>query len=327
MIGMHRCMRCGYEATTRQNLMKHITKESVCNNILDDITKEDMMAQLTMAAQSRYSTVACHECTWCQRRYRHMPSLYRHKHTCPARPDTAAADEGVRSATQSDIHNTDNNGATVTGQQTAGDHSTNNVTTTDDHSTTTNNNNNSSTNDQSTNIHVTINHYGNESIDHILENHDFMKRCAKSMLYQGIPNLLQKIHFDDEHPENQNVKLRSIKRDLMEIFSEDRWKVVPGTQTTEQLIHKGCRLLGDFYDTIMRLDIVDDETAEREDEYQRTMMKVTGKQGNDYYRLRRRTKTMILDEMEKRRSGRRRAQPASATATATDTIASGSASS
>jgi hypothetical protein len=149
----------------------------------------------------------------------------------------------------------------------------------------------------STTNNITINNYGSENIDHILQDHEFMTRCVKTMLSEGIPELLRKIHFDDEHPENQNVRLRSLKRDLMEIFA-DRWKVVPGTKTTEKLIHKGLRLLGEFYDTTMR-ENPHDETDQR---YQKIMMIVVGRSGNEYFAVRRHTKAMIQDETERRRA-------------------------
>ncbi len=160
--------------------------------------------------------------------------------------------------------------------------------------------NNTTNIDQST--HVTIcNNYGSESIGHIVQDHDFMRRCFKSMLSEGIPNLLRKIHFDDEYPENQNVRLIGLKRDLMEIFSEDRWKVVPGTQTTEQLIFKGVKLLGDFYDAMLRHEVLArDETQEQDQAYQKTMMTAMSRRGNEYYRLRRNTKAMIIDETKRR---------------------------
>lgn len=246
-----------------------------------------------------WHTGAMSKCKWCDGHFKYQNNLYRHMKTCARNPEnqsspsptqpvvdvqqllTALCGLLTQAATTSTTTTTTTGNNNASSSTSATDHST----AIDDHSTT----------------QVTINNYGSETIGHVLDDHAFMRRCFKSMLSQGIPNLLKKIHFDDDHPENQNVRLRSIKRDLMEIFSEDRWKVVPGTQTTEQMIQKGCKLLGDFYDAIMRLEVIADaETADRDADYQRAMTKVMDRSGNEYYRLRRHTKTMILDETERR---------------------------
>ena len=75
--------------------------------------------------------------------------------------------------------------------------------------TTNNNNNITTTNNINNSKNIYINNYGNEDLKH-LRTRDFAK------LFDGIykylvPKLIEKIHFDPKHPENQNIKYKNIQ--------------------------------------------------------------------------------------------------------------------
>ena len=77
-------------------------------------------------------------------------------------------------------------------------------------STTTNNNiTNTNTNTNNTiNNNIHINNYGEENLNH-LRSKDF--RDIICSMYNAVPQLIEKIHFDPEHPENQNIKYTNKK--------------------------------------------------------------------------------------------------------------------
>jgi hypothetical protein len=163
----------------------------------------------------------------------------------------------------------------------------------------TNNNTNNTNINNSTNVSIIINNFGQEKIDHILSDYNFMKKCFKNLLSHGIVELLRKIHFDDKHPENQNIKFKSLKQDFIEIFKENKWNIVPGTQTTETMTRKGCILLSEFYDEMMKEEMDDEDMDER---YRSKMRTISSKTGNEYYAVRKNTKTMLYDESQKQKN-------------------------
>jgi hypothetical protein len=81
-------------------------------------------------------------------------------------------------------------------------------------------NNNSNNNNINNNIQVNIQCFNHENLDYI--SHEFAKQCLDSGVF-GVNPMLDKIYFDKEHPENCNVKLRSLKNSLVEVFKDHQW--------------------------------------------------------------------------------------------------------
>jgi hypothetical protein len=70
--------------------------------------------------------------------------------------------------------------------------------------TTTNTNSNNTTIDTQNNITIQINSFGQENTEYIDDK--AILQCI-DRVYKSIPALLQKIHFDPQHPENHNIKI------------------------------------------------------------------------------------------------------------------------
>jgi hypothetical protein len=66
----------------------------------------------------------------------------------------------------------------------------------------------------------TITNFTEENTDYIAE--DFARTCLASGV-QGITFMIDKLYFDEEHPENHNVKLKSLKHSLVTIQTDKGW--------------------------------------------------------------------------------------------------------
>ena len=64
-------------------------------------------------------------------------------------------------------------------------------------------------------VHVHINGFGNENTEYISQ--DFAVRCLEKGA-RGIMPMLEQIFFNEQHTENHNVRLRSLKNMLVEVF-------------------------------------------------------------------------------------------------------------
>lgn len=107
---------------------------------------------------------------------------------------------------------------------------------------TTNNTNNIGTQN---NIHIHINAFGKENMDYITN--EFMGECVKK-IYNSVPSLLQKIHFDPEHPENHNIKITNKKLPHASVMSEDQqWKLVNKQDAIEDMIDKGYNMIDEKF--------------------------------------------------------------------------------
>jgi hypothetical protein len=279
------CKRCGYSTKTKCNLLVHFQRKKLCppklqDLSIDELTKDEFCDEGNL-----------HKCEWCSKEYNHSQSLNRHKKNCGHKPkESDGLDEAELRIKE--LENKVNHLQNIIGSQSSSGNTVNNI----DNST--NNNNNTTNNNidnSTTNLTIVMSNFGQENIDHILKDHAFMKKCFKNLLSHGIIELMRKIHFDDEHPENQNIKFKSLKRDFMEIFKDERWKIVPGTQTSEDMTRKGCVLLSEFYDEMMREDMDDEDN----DRYRAKIRTISSKTGNEYYAVRKNTKAMVFDESKR----------------------------
>ena len=65
---------------------------------------------------------------------------------------------------------------------------------------------------------IIINNYGDEDLKH-LRTRDFKKLL--NGIYSAVPKLIEKIHFDPEHPENQNIKYPNMNKPFLKIMKDD----------------------------------------------------------------------------------------------------------
>ena len=109
---------------------------------------------------------------------------------------------------------------------------TNNITTT-----TNNNNINNSKN-------IYINNYGNEDLKH-LRSKDFANLL--NGIYNAVPKLIEKIHFDPEHPENQNIKYTNQRSPYLKVIKDNKWHLVNKKHELLDLIDNKCFILKEKY--------------------------------------------------------------------------------
>jgi hypothetical protein len=96
---------------------------------------------------------------------------------------------------------------------------------------------------QTVNIH--INAFGKENLDHITDK--FIIKCIASV-YKSIPNLIKKIHFDPDHPENKNIQITNKKMPHASIMTKDKtWKTMDREKAIEQMIDRGYCILDENY--------------------------------------------------------------------------------
>ena len=113
--------------------------------------------------------------------------------------------------------------------------------------TNTTNNNNIETNIETQNntINIHINAFGQENIDHIDDK--TIKACIERV-YKSVPAILEKIHFDPNHPENHNIKITNKKLPYASVMGDNRkWKTVDRKDAIETMVFNGYNLLDEKY--------------------------------------------------------------------------------
>tara|TARA_B000000437_G_scaffold182044_1_gene138236 strand:- start:355 stop:960 length:606 start_codon:yes stop_codon:yes gene_type:complete len=107
--------------------------------------------------------------------------------------------------------------------------------------TTITNNTNNTSNSHNTTNHMTnniinINNYGDEDTKYITG--DFIIGLLKNKPAKTIPELIKYTHFNDAHPENQNIKITNKKEPYIKVRKNDKWELQDKDETISDLIDR-----------------------------------------------------------------------------------------
>ena len=92
--------------------------------------------------------------------------------------------------------------------------------------------NNTMTNSNNT-TNININNYGFENVQYLKKN--YLNNLVHSV-FTAIPRLIKKIHFNDKHPENQNIKITNKKEPYIRVRQNNEWLLKNKKEILEDLI-------------------------------------------------------------------------------------------
>ena len=235
------CHRCGYVASQRINLKHHLNRKKMCRPILGDISIEDIKKHYNLEIKKlnpnepkmnkfepkmnpnepkmtpiNYNE---YECIYCNKCYSTNSHMRRHEKTCKVKKDNEKKDNEIKELkemVEKLLVNSDGN--TITNNNT-------------------NNNSNNNTNSNNT-IHntININNYGEEDTKYITS--DYILNLLKFKPAKAIPELIKHTHFNDEYPENQNIKITNKKGPHIKIMKNNKWELQNKEETITDLIDR-----------------------------------------------------------------------------------------
>jgi hypothetical protein len=140
---------------------------------------------------------------------------------------------------------------------------------------------------------VIINAFGKEDISHITP--EFINKCIRMANNTGIHNMVKEVHLNPNIPSNHNVRIRSCKKQLMEVFNdEQRWQVQDKTFTLDTIIRGVCDKMMEHYKD--NTNDIRSEDTDTEYYYYHKLMEVTNQSPIiRYYNLRKQVYASVLD--------------------------------
>jgi len=96
------------------------------------------------------------------------------------------------------------------------------------------NNSNNTTNNMTNNI--IIHNYGDEDLKYITG--DYILKLLKNRPAKTIPELIKYTHFNDDHPENQNIKITNKKDPYIKVRKNNKWELQDKDETITDLIDR-----------------------------------------------------------------------------------------
>ena len=91
-----------------------------------------------------------------------------------------------------------------------------------------------------TNNVIVVNSFGNENIDHLTDK--IICKLIQTAPFTCIPQLVEKIHFDPEHPENHNIKITNKKMNYAEIVKDNKWVTANKKKVIDDVIQKSYNI-------------------------------------------------------------------------------------
>jgi hypothetical protein len=92
---------------------------------------------------------------------------------------------------------------------------------------------------------IIINCFGNENLDYITDK--VILHCMNK-IYGAIPLLIEKIHFDPEHPENHNIQIPNKKLPHAKIMNNKReWQFVNKKEAIDTMVDNGYNMLDEKF--------------------------------------------------------------------------------
>ena len=278
----YKCFRCGYVASQKCNLKNHLNRKNICKPVLDNISIHEIKKHYNLESSTKlhknpqfstkspqndfhnfpqnlhnfpqnlhnfpqfstippqfstippqFSTIeqSKYSCLYCNKVLSRSDSLQRHMNICKKKKECE-----ILTLHNKDIEIEEKNQQIKELEEKIKTRGNTNIINN------TNNTNNTITN----NIH--INNYGDENLKH-LRSRDFANLL--SGIYNAVPKLIEKIHFDPEHPENQNIKYTNRKQPYLKVMKDDKWQLVNKKNELLDLIDNKYFMLKEKYYTLL----------------------------------------------------------------------------
>jgi hypothetical protein len=216
------CKRCNVDFQVKAYLKIHLLRKNPCKFIDEDYDREDLIEEL----YQRKLNDKTFDCEYCHMKFNHSSGKSQHKKICKSKPaDEITLLKNTVNKLVFKIDEQQNKIEKLEAQPLNTQNTTNNT--------------------QINNISVN----GVKLRDFGRENMDALPESLISSLFCDLRfrELLAQLHCDPNFPENQNVRIRSIKRNTMEIFRNNKWDILNFTNGLNELLLQGHKIFKHYY--------------------------------------------------------------------------------
>jgi hypothetical protein len=207
------CARCHYETKVAQYLKRHLSRVHPC----EPLHSNEDPKHLLDAFNASISANKLHKCVYCDKGFSHRQSKSVHQKSCLQRRNVTL-EERVKQL--EDMLSKRENNVTITN----------------------NFNNNSQTINQ-----IQINAFSKEDPSHILKNKHFLDQCVRRT-NKGLVELADKMHFDKNKPENNNLRITNKKHPFIQYHNGNKWMYEKKDKILNQVIDHSYGIMQDHFD-------------------------------------------------------------------------------
>lgn len=225
----YKCERCGHPTSTKSNLLQHLRKKTPCIANNSQRSREVIINELLEPIVDNNSDKNF-KCDYCNKRLSSAPGKSQHKKICPKRPELLM--ETMIKNLQEELNKNKNDIIDLREQLMK------------NNTTTIMNTNHIHNQHNNNNINIIVNNFGNETTPMFTP--EFLNHCLLNPS-KGLTSLIEKIHYNPELPENYNLRHKSTKQNTLQKFIDHNWHDCDASNTLDELIRKGYRILNTYY--------------------------------------------------------------------------------
>ena len=233
------CNRCGYVAKQKTHLLNHLNRKNICRPLLETISIEEVKfmygfeitqndpkmthndpkftnndPKLTHNNSNIIQMIKMNQyiCCYCSKSYSKNSHMRRHEKTCKIKKENEneinlkEQVEQLQEIVEKLLCEKSNTITNITNN--------------------TNNSNNT----------IIINNYGDEDTKYITS--DYILNLLKYKPAKVIPELIKYTHFNEAHPENQNIKITNKKEPYIKVLKNNKWEFQNKEETITYLIDR-----------------------------------------------------------------------------------------
>jgi len=216
------CDRCGRDFKKMDNLRRHLNRVYICQPILADIPIESLRAKYAC----KKGVYACENCG---KVYKTSSGKCKHKKTCLKQDkekdkiiqekDTLLKEALAKiDKEQQSREKLEEQVKELLLQKQCVQNITNN------------------------NFIIQINNYGEENMDYLRNDANFLQKCVECPM-QSVQKYLDAVHFNKDHPENSNIKLTNLQSPFMDYFKNGNWSKIEQRVLIPKIIHKSVKVI------------------------------------------------------------------------------------
>lgn len=257
---MYSCKRCNYETTLKANLLIHLKTNKECPALYENIERDRLIEEIENSKRNKKGREK-NFCAVCNKEFNSKYTYDRHKEHCTITHDVYNFDisqlqvqvnelqEGNRKLHEkyisieqqlqesqsqiADLRKIVNNMIRVGSSSNTLDSNTGSIV------------NSGKINNCSVinnvNYNITLRNFGDENMDALLDSE--IGDCFLNLQFK---DMVEQLHYNNEYPENNNVRIKSIKRKMMEIYEQNKWNLTSFKEGLPKLVIQIQKIFEDY---------------------------------------------------------------------------------
>ena len=233
---MFSCKRCNYSTFAKGDLKKHLNRKIPCKPVLTDIEVTILHPDFFVPDERDKSYI----CDFCQKGLTSRSGKSQHRKICPAKILHDEQQNQMVQQLEEQKKLLEEKDKLIEEQKKQLEAVNNSGNTINSHNTINNINN------------IKVYMLGTEKLDFLSEEPNykaFMTRCLRNTT-NGYLQLMNRIYFNDLHPENMNIKKISRNNGRLEYFDGIKWVSVSADKVLEQIISQLNMAFDEFFEWI-----------------------------------------------------------------------------